>query len=293
MTLKDLVLLGLQVSVFCTVFGFGLDTTVADMLYVIRRPGLLARSLIAMFVLMPAVAIVLARAFDFRRVVEIAIVALSISPVPPLLPKREGQAGARGPFALGLMGLLALVSIVLVPAALQGLERLAHRPLAMEPFAVAKVVFTTALAPLAAGMIVRVLVPGIKRIGTFVNRLAWVLLLVGIAALLVANASAIWGLVGNGTLVAMTAFVGAALTIGHVMGGPDPHDSAVLALSNACRHPSIAIAIASANFPDEQFGATVLLYVIMNTALCIPYVVWQRRRIRGRTEAAVQAPARR
>jgi hypothetical protein len=55
------------------------------------------------------------------------------------------------------------------------------------------------------------------------------------------------------------------------------------ALSNACRHPSIALAIASANVPDQQFGATVLLYVIMNATLCIPYVVWQRVRTQLRS----------
>jgi BASS family bile acid:Na+ symporter len=269
----------LQVSVFCTVFGFGLDTTVADMHYVIRRPGLLARSLIAMFVLMPAFAVALATWFDFRRVVEIALVALSISPVPPLLPQREGQAGGRGPFALGLMALLAVLSIVLVPVALQSLERLAHRPLEMEPLAVARTVFTTALVPLAAGMLARVVFPTVVRLRTLVNRVAWVLLLLGIVFLLVANVSAIWTLVGNGTLVAMTAFIATALTIGHVLGGPDPNHSIVLALSNACRHPSIALAIASANFPDQQFGATVLLYVLMNATLCIPYVAWMRRRM--------------
>jgi hypothetical protein len=65
---------------------------------------------------------------------------------------------------------------------------------------------------------------------------------------------------------------------GHILGGPDPHHAAVLALSNACRHPAIAVSIASANFPDEQFGATILLYVVLNFTFCIPYIRWQQRR---------------
>lgn len=279
--LRDLLLQGLQVSVFCTVFGFGLETTVPDMLYVLRRPGLLARSLLAMFVVMPAVALGLAYTFEFRRVVEVALVALSISPVPPLLPGREKQAGGRGPYALGLMALLAVLSIVLVPAALQVIERLAGRPLDMEPLAVAKVVFTTALAPLAAGMLVRRVYPRAARLRRVVNRVAWVLLLAGLVVLLGSHLGAILALIGNGTLIAMTTFIAVALAVGHLLGGPDPEHSVVLALSNACRHPSIAIAIASANVPDEQFGATVLLYVLMNATLCVPYVLWQRRRIRA------------
>ena len=78
----------------------------------------------------------------------------------------------------------------------------------------------------------------------------------------------------------MTVFIVSALAIGHVMGGPDPDHAVVLALSNASRHPAIAVAIASRNFPDERFGATVLLYVIVNIALCIPYILWQRQRMR-------------
>jgi BASS family bile acid:Na+ symporter len=73
-----------------------------------------------------------------------------------------------------------------------------------------------------------------------------------------------WALVGDGTLIAMTVFIGSAPFVGHLLGGPDPDHSVVLALSNACRHPAIAISIASANFPDQQFGATMLLYVLMN-----------------------------
>jgi BASS family bile acid:Na+ symporter len=276
-----LILLALQVSVFCTVFGFGLHTATSDVLYLIRRPALLARSLFAMFVVMPAVAIALATTFEFRRVVQIALVALSISPVPPLLPRRQGQAGALGPFPLGLMALLALLSIALVPGALWVIQGIVKEPLEMSPLALARVVFETALAPLAFGMIVRMLFPAVTpRLGMVVTRLAWVLLGVGIAGLLAAYVQAMWALLGNGTIAAMTVFIVAALAVGHILGGPEPEHSAVLALSNACRHPAIAVSIASANFPDERFGATVLLYVVMNLALCIPYIRWQRRRIR-------------
>jgi hypothetical protein len=36
----------------------------------------------------------------------------------------------------------------------------------------------------------------------------------------------------------------------------------VLGMSCACRHPAIAFAIASANFPDQRFGGAILLYLI-------------------------------
>jgi len=53
----------------------------------------------------------------------------------------------------------------------------------------------------------------------------------------------------------------------------------VLALSSACRHPAIALGIAAANFPDERFGGTIILYMLVSAIVGIPYVAWQRRRL--------------
>ena len=76
----------------------------------------------------------------------------------------------------------------------------------------------------------------------------------------------------------MVAFVIVGLLIGHLLGGPEREHSVVLALSTACRHPAIALTIASANFPDLRFGGTILLYLLVSIVVCIPYVAWQRRR---------------
>jgi len=96
----------------------------------------------------------------------------------------------------------------------------------------------------------------------------------GAAAL---KARAQWALVGNGTLLAMITFVAIGLAVGHVMGGPDPDHSVVLALSTACRHPGIGLSIAAANFPDEHFAGAILLYVIVGTIVTVPYLSLLRR----------------
>ena len=44
MDLNQLISLTFQLSIFATVFGFGLKVTTEDVLYVIRRPAPLARS---------------------------------------------------------------------------------------------------------------------------------------------------------------------------------------------------------------------------------------------------------
>jgi BASS family bile acid:Na+ symporter len=278
MNLRQIIVLALQVSILCTVFGLGLKATSADLLYLVRRPGLLARSFLSVFVIMPLVAVAFVRAVDFRPTVKIALVALAICPVPPLLPKKETRAGGHTAFGLGLMAFMALVSIVAVPAMLGLLGRITGRQLAMAPGAVAPVVLKSTLVPLAAGVAFRIVLPAIAdRLERPVTLVGNVLLPLAALVLLSATLPVMWALIGDGTVLAMVIFTFVGLAIGHLLGGPNPDHSVVLALSTACRHPALALAIAATNFPRERFEGTILLYLIVNALVGIFYLAWQRR----------------
>jgi len=282
MDLKQLVMLALQVSIICTVFGFGLRTEPAGLLYLARRPGLLFRSLLAVFVIMPAVAVVLVRLLDLRQGTEVSLVALAISPVPPLLPRREASAGGKQSYGLAIMATLALLAIGAVPLAVEVLQHVLGRPLAAAPSAVARVVLVAALLPLVAGMAFRAVLPAIADwIEKPVGLVAKILLPLAALLLLAGSLPALWAAVGDGTIVAIVIFVAAGLAAGHLLGGPDPEQSVVLALSSACRHPAIAFSLASSNFPEERVGGTILLYVLVSWVVCVPYIAWQRRHAPG------------
>jgi BASS family bile acid:Na+ symporter len=79
--------------------------------------------------------------------------------------------------------------------------------------------------------------------------------------------------------VAIAVFIGSSLAIGHLLGGPERETSLVLGMSCACRHPAIAFAIASANFPDQRFGGAIILYLLLSLVIGVPYVRWNRSRI--------------
>jgi BASS family bile acid:Na+ symporter len=273
MTVQQSIVLALQASILMTVFGFGLHTTVGDVLYVVRRPSLVGRSLVAMFVIMPIIAVALVRAFALRPSVEIALVALAISPIPPLLPVRQQKAGGYAPFAIGLMMIVGTASIVIVPAAVWLLGRYFVQPFAMSTAAVARLALMTVVLPLTAGMGFQSVLPAVAaRIAKPVGLVATVLLAIGILGLLAGVLPAALALVGNGTVIAMAAFVVAGLAVGHWLGGPDKDHRIVLALSTATRHPVIALTIAKANFPDEpNLGAAILLFVLVNALIGIPY----------------------
>ena len=278
MDLKQIVILALQVSILCTVFLFGLKASVADLLYLMHRPRLLARSLLAVFVLMPLVVVVLDLLFDFRPPVEVVLAALAISPLPPLLPKKETGAGGNTSYGLGLMAVLAIVSIVAVPLSLEVLQSAFHREFAMPALTIAGLVFKTTLAPLVAGVAFRRLMPSVAaKIEKPLIRISSVLLAASVLALVAGALSAIWEAVGDGTVVAMAIVTVSGLAIGHLLGGPDPDHSVVLALATCCRHPAIALTIAATNYPEQRFGGIILLYLVVNAVVAIPYLRWQRR----------------
>ena len=107
MKLAILVSVVLKVSIILLVFSFGLDVTFQEATYLLRRAGLLLRSLLAMNVVMPLVATALVVAFDLNPAVKIALVTLSVSPVPPFLP-RQGVAVGSSSFTFSLLVVEAL-----------------------------------------------------------------------------------------------------------------------------------------------------------------------------------------
>jgi bile acid:Na+ symporter, BASS family len=280
MSLQALLILVLKLSILLTVFCIGLRATGDDALYLLRRPRVLLRSMVAMFIAMPLFAVFITTKFEYHRAVEIALVALAISPVPPLLPRRVTKSGGKASYGLGLMVTAAVLSVVFVPLALKIIGLLFHKPFVMGPGAVVRLIATSVLVPLGAGMLFRKFAPHIaSRIARPVGMVAAVLLGVGVLAAVVHVFPIAWSLIGNGTLFVFVLFIAFGLAVGHLLGGPGPDERVTLALGTACRHPALALAIGTANAPQEtrEVGA-ILLYLILNILVAIPYVSWQRRK---------------
>ena len=127
-----------KLSLALMVLAIGLRSSEGDALWLIRRPGLLARSILSINVIVPLVALAVTQAFDLQPAVEVAIVALSISPVPPILPIQAGKAGGESAYAIGLLTVVSLAAIVLVPLSVMALAALlgGTAPLAGRPVAI-------------------------------------------------------------------------------------------------------------------------------------------------------------
>jgi BASS family bile acid:Na+ symporter len=279
MTAADLIRTTLVISLACTVFAVGMACTLGAATYVLRQRALLVRSVLAMNILLPIIAIAIAAGLQLRPDVKIALIALAVSPVPPILPPRQLELVTHQAYVYGLLVATSTLSIVLVPLTMATIGLLFGRDLSVPPLAIARTVLMSTLAPLAVGMLVRRVWPDVAaRLAPKLSAVATVVLLIGLAVILIAGRIAFVSLIGDGTLLVFAIFALIGLAVGHALGGPDRDDRAALALACASRHPGVAIAIGAALFPGEKLvAAAVLLSVLIGSIVSIPYTMWRRR----------------
>jgi len=78
----------LKLAVSGLLIAVGAGASFSDVLYLWRRPGLLVRSLLAMYVLVPLAAVGLANAIPLSPGVELVFLVIAVSAGAPLIPRR-------------------------------------------------------------------------------------------------------------------------------------------------------------------------------------------------------------
>jgi BASS family bile acid:Na+ symporter len=279
--------LAFNVSLALMVLGLALASGTVRVRSLLRQPGLVGRSLVAMFVVMPLVAVLIALNFDLNRELLVTLILVALSPIPPILPSKQLKTGGDPDYVFGLLALTALAAIVVVPGGVTLIGSIFGQNLDIPVAVAAGVVATSLLLPVAIGLAVARLAP------EFAGKVARPASLAGLVILVVASVPLVWAIWGhlvaamnNFTLVAIVAFAVIGLAAGHLLGGPDAGNRATLALATATRHPGVAIAVLHAIDPDDKSVApVVLLYLLVAIVVSIPYVAW-RKRARASARAA-------
>lgn len=262
-------------SVFLVVFALALRTKESDALYMFNHPGDALRAFIAMYVVVPTVAVALALAFSLAPVVKIALVSIAFSPMPPILPGKQLKAGGSLNYITGLLFGSAVMSIIAAPLGLWLIDPLTSASISLHPRNILPPILLSVALPLVLGVIGRKLL-GAERADAWsapISKIATVVLAVTVLVLVVALAPAMWKLVGDGTLVALTAMILAGIAAGYLLAKGDRGDKAALALASSARHPGVALTIAVANFPNEKWApAAILLGTLLSVVISIPFM---------------------
>jgi bile acid:Na+ symporter, BASS family len=276
MSLAHLIPVLLKACIVANVFALGLNATHEDVTYLWDRPGKLTKSLLAIFVITPVIAVLMIQAFDTSVGVKVAVLLMAISAGAPVLSKKLLKLNANPPYVYSLAVTSALVAIVTVPVSLAVLGSFFHRQASVPIGQVAYVIAIMFLVPLFAGMVIRYLLPSFeKRVGEPLGKAAFLMLLVLALIIVITTFSAIVAEGVSAFLLIVTITL-AELAVGHFMAGPDPRDRTTLALACATRFPALALLIASLNFPDAKPMPIVVTYVLVSNLATFPYVRWRK-----------------
>jgi len=273
-----MLLLILKVSILALIFAIGMSTTVEDVIYLWRRPILLLKSIVAMYVVMPVVAIMMAWTLELPRQTELALVVLAICAGAPLLPKKLIKFGGDPAYVFSLIVTTSLLAIVTVPL-------LAHilfggidlHTTTISPGQVARIISQSFLMPLGLGMLVHWMVPTVAgRFGDPLMKIAGATMALSALVVLATGFHFIFK-VGLPSLLAFAIFTMAAIVAGHLLGGPNASDRSSLAIACASRHIGLALLIA-ANAKGQTALALVVAYLLASAVVSIIYARWIRRR---------------
>ena len=280
MIIMEYIQAAVPLSLILIVVALGMRSTWADATSLFRAPALLLRSVLAMFVVLPSVAVLIATSADLKPPVKLALVVLALSPVPPIMPRKLLKLVSHEAYVYGLLVAASVLSIVMIPLTLTIIGNVLDRDIYVDPALAARTVATSVLLPLGLGLLFRHFWPThAPRVASVFANLGTILLVAAVIAIIAIAWRGFAALVGDGTLLAFVAFTLIALAVGHLFGGARGDDRTVLALSSAARHPGVAIAIGAALFPDhkKEIVVAVLLYLIVSSIASLPYTRWRRK----------------
>jgi len=267
------------ITLFVLMVHVGLGVIVTEITGLRSQGRLLARALLCVLVVMPAIALVSAYLFALPREAAIGVALMAISPGAPVALRRSIDAGANRTFAPVLQVLIVVAAVVSMPLWVASLNHIYAGHATIAPGVLARQVLIAQVLPLAVGIVVRLVRPGLadwldRRLGRVAAALVIVLTLVVLVN--------VWSPVVDAGLrvaVAIAFITAATLAAGHAIGGPDPAARPVVAICSAGRNPGLALVVATANGATPAVIATVLAYLVVSGLMIVGYVLW--RRLRG------------
>jgi BASS family bile acid:Na+ symporter len=261
-----------MVSVMFLMLGVGLTVAFRQIIDVARQFGLVARGLLANFLVVPVLIYLSLLWLPIPSDVKIGIMLMAAAPIAPMAPPFVRMAKGDVTYAVGLMAIVALLSVPLTPLILTLALPESTGGLDLDPRQIVKTLLTAQLIPISVGMTIRSASPTwSRRLLKFVPKIGQIGLIVGIGLILAAQAKQILSMGWLPHLVILlwvvaTLFIGDWMLIGESRGR-----RCALAVSTAIRNVPLAFLIAGENFPGTVVAPVVLVFGTLSMIISIVY----------------------
>ena len=272
--------IALLVFAVAAMLGVGMQTTPGDLRLVLERKGLLLRTFLANFVVVPLLGILLVRTLPIKPEGAIALLLLACTPggisALQFTTKIKGASMFAGVCALLMSFAVLFLSPLLLRLALPGDVSLVipyGRCLLWN--------LVVLLLPFGAGMLVRSRwEPPAEKLARLCALVSALSFFTSVALLLGLRKEAM-NAIPKEALIVSLCFIAISMVIGWFMGGPEGETRPVLATITGMRHTTLSLIIALNTFPE---GAEKN-YLIAFSGLMIPpsllltiYMIIQSRR---------------
>ena len=262
------------ITVFSVMASIGATITPSTCLDHLWAPSLLIRGLVSVLLIVPIVGIATSYAFGLDLVEKVGVVLMVIAPGAPLALRRALSSGADVGLAPTLQIVVAMLAVPAVPLWVIAANAILGTHGIADAGSVATQVFLAQLLPLGVGAVVATVAP-VKgpRIGTALGRSAAILLIAALVSIIVDVRYSI--LATHRWPIAVAAVTTtAALSVGHLIGGPLPQIRHSIAIAGAMRNVGLALLIATINHMPPTVAVIIISYAITTILIVTAYIWW-------------------
>jgi BASS family bile acid:Na+ symporter len=281
--MKEIILSILKIiaplSVALIVFAQGLKISSREVIkYFKEKPWLIVRSLIAVLIIVPAVALAIILVLKPPIEVAVALAILVSCPPAPLMIKATPNLGkGSAAFMASLHLSLAVLALISVPAILY----LISIPLGFHAdvnlVKMMMILSKTILIPVALGMVIRSYFPVFAdKASPKLDKAGTIGLLILVLVVLIKFFPALLNMSLWSYLV-IAVVSASALAIGHFLGPKDPHERTSLAIESGVRHPALALTIGVSNYTAAIALPILVPCVLVFIIIAMLYMILQKK----------------
>ena len=240
----------------------GLLVNRAAMLDTVKRVGVLVRALIANFVIVPALALLVARLYHLANPVATGLLLMAMAPGVPFIMQAGGRKkGGSLELAIELTFIMAALSTFTIPFTARLVLPEGHS--GSMSFGQLKALGLFQLLPLVLGALVAALMPALTRkITPYFKRLTLISMIAFFAIITPQTIRSFGILFGSFGVLAMLTVMILSLAVGWLAGGRRADYRHTLAIGTLLRNPGAAAVIAT-TFRSPAVEAVVLIYLVV------------------------------
>ncbi len=227
--------------------------------------SMLFRYSLAMFIIMPAIALLMYYFGEEHKSLWTGIMIISLAPAAPGIVKSMSKLEGNQKLSLAWFLTSILYCVILTPLCLKVIEEIFAVDLDLGFDNVLMKMLTFFLLPMLAGFLICRFVPGIvEPLKKILNPVLKITMLVLVIALLIVSVSLIIKQ-GLTNILLTLGFLIVALLIGMLFGYPEKQHGPILPSSLLMRLPASAIILVQINDSVMLYAPVILMYVLLGT----------------------------